>query len=134
MPRTLEVAIREAVGNRGLAVVVMPGDVALRPATSAPVLKLRGIVPSQPVVIPARAELECLAAVLNGATRITLLCGSGCAGAHDELLSLGERFKAPMVHALRGKEHVEWDNPMIYRSTSSSRICRRATRRSTTRF
>ncbi len=27
------------------------------------------------------------------------------------MLALGERLKAPMVHALRGKEHVEWDNP-----------------------
>jgi pyruvate dehydrogenase (quinone) len=42
---------------------------------------------------------------------VTILCGSGCQGAHDELLALGERLKAPMVHALRGKEHVEWDNP-----------------------
>ena len=42
---------------------------------------------------------------------MTLLCGSGCEGAHDELLALGERLKAPMVHALRGKEHVEWENP-----------------------
>jgi len=42
---------------------------------------------------------------------VTILCGSGCQGAHDELLALGERLIAPMVHALRGKEHVEWDNP-----------------------
>ena len=42
---------------------------------------------------------------------MTILCGSGCQGAHDELLALGERLKAPMVHAMRGKEHVEWDNP-----------------------
>src|ERR1700758_765527 len=45
------------------------------------------------------------------AGRGTILCGSGCVGAHAELLALGERLKAPMVHALRGKEHVEWDNP-----------------------
>ena len=44
-------------------------------------------------------------------SRVTILCGSGCQGAHAELLALGERLKAPMVHALRGKEHVEWDNP-----------------------
>ncbi len=49
--------------------------------------------------------------MLNGRSRVTLLCGSGCQGAHAELLALGERIKAPMVHALRGKEHVEWDNP-----------------------
>ena len=60
---------------------------------------------------PAKQDLERLAALLNGEARVTILCGSGCAGAHDELLALGERLKAPMVHALRGKEHVEWDNP-----------------------
>ena len=60
---------------------------------------------------PARKDLERLAALLNGQRRVTLLCGSGCAGAHDALLALGERLKAPMVHAMRGKEHVEWDNP-----------------------
>jgi pyruvate dehydrogenase (quinone) len=49
--------------------------------------------------------------MLNRASRITLLCGSGCAGAHDELIALGEKLKSPMVHAFRGKEHVEWDNP-----------------------
>jgi pyruvate dehydrogenase (quinone) len=63
------------------------------------------------VVVPPRQDLERLAALLNGESRVTILCGSGCPGAHDELLALGQRLKAPMVHALRGKEHVEWDNP-----------------------
>jgi pyruvate dehydrogenase (quinone) len=49
--------------------------------------------------------------MLNGERRVTILCGSGCQGAHAELLALGARLKAPMVHALRGKEHVEWENP-----------------------
>jgi pyruvate dehydrogenase (quinone) len=62
-------------------------------------------------VTPAAADLERLAALLNGDGRITILCGSGCAGAHDELLAIAERLKAPIVHALRGKEYVEWDNP-----------------------
>jgi pyruvate dehydrogenase (quinone) len=61
--------------------------------------------------MPERSDLAGLAALLNGNSRVTILCGSGCAGAHNELLELGERLKAPMVHALRGKEHVEWDNP-----------------------
>jgi pyruvate dehydrogenase (quinone) len=63
------------------------------------------------VTLPARADLERLAALLNGDVRVTILCGAGCAGAHAELLALGERLKAPMVHAMRGKEHVEWENP-----------------------
>jgi pyruvate dehydrogenase (quinone) len=63
------------------------------------------------VVVPQRAHLQSLADLLNGASRISVLCGSGCAGAHDQLLGLGAKLKAPMVHALKGKEHVEWDNP-----------------------
>jgi pyruvate dehydrogenase (quinone) len=111
MPRTLEIAIREAVGKRGASVVVMPGDVALQAASDTPPAKVEGLLPALPVVAPARTDLDRLAALLNSGSRITILCGSGCQGAHDELLALGERLKAPMVHALRGKEHVEWENP-----------------------
>ena len=110
MPRVLEVAIREAVGKRGVSVVVIPGDVALQAAADAPV-KADGLLPRTPIVMPSRADLDQLAALLNAEDSITILCGSGCQGAHDELLALGERLKTPMVHALRGKEHVEWDNP-----------------------
>ena len=112
MPRVLATAIREAVGKRGVSVVVIPGDVALQPASNAPPPKAEGLLPLPPIVTPSRPDLDRLAALLNGEdARITILCGSGCQGAHDELLALGERLKAPMVHALRGKEHVEWDNP-----------------------
>jgi pyruvate dehydrogenase (quinone) len=111
MPRALEVAIREAVGRRGVSVLVLPGDVALRPASAAPPAKVDGLLPAAPVVTPVRRDLDRLAALLNGDSAVTILCGSGCAGAHDELLALGQRLQAPMVHALRGKEHVEWQNP-----------------------
>ena len=111
MPQALKVAIREAVGKRGVSVVVIPGDVALQPASGAAPVKAEGLLPPAPVVAPARRDLERLAALLNGGGRVTILCGSGCQGAHDELLALGERLKAPMVHTMRGKEHVEWENP-----------------------
>jgi pyruvate dehydrogenase (quinone) len=111
MPRTLEIAIREAVGKRGVSVVVIPGDVALQTASEAPVPNPAGLVLAQPIVTPSPEDLERLAALLNGDGRVTLLCGSGCQGAHQELLAVGERLQAPMVHALRGKEHVEWENP-----------------------
>jgi len=112
MPRVLDVAIHEAVGKRGVSVVVIPGDVTLQPASNAPSLKAEGLLPLAPVVTPDRLDLDRLAALLNREDdRITILCGSGCQGAHKELIALGERLKAPMVHALRGKEHVEWENP-----------------------
>jgi pyruvate dehydrogenase (quinone) len=111
MPRVLEMAIRHAVSQRGVAVVVIPGDVALRAAAEAPAPKPGGLVPTRPVTVPTQAAIEELAAWLNKAGKTTLLCGSGCAGAHSQLLALAEALKAPIVHALRGKEHVEWENP-----------------------
>jgi pyruvate dehydrogenase (quinone) len=111
MPRTLEIAIREAVTKRGVSVVVLPGDVALQPAESTAEPKVEGLLPARPIVTPSGRDLRRLASVLSGEARVTMLCGSGCQGAHEELLAVAERLKAPMVHTMRGKEHVEWENP-----------------------
>ncbi|GAN77711.1 ubiquinone-dependent pyruvate dehydrogenase [Acidisphaera rubrifaciens] len=111
MPRALETAIRHATTHRAVAVLVIPGDVALRQAIPAPPAKPGGLLPAPPVVVPDDPSLDRLAALLNQGGRTTLLCGSGCAGAHAEVLALAEALKAPIVHALKGKEHVEWDNP-----------------------
>jgi len=99
MPRILEIAIRQAVGNRGVSVVVIPGDVALQPALDAPVPKAEGLLPGRAVAMPTRADVDRLAALLNGDGRVTMLCGSGCQGAHDQVLALADRLKAPIVHA-----------------------------------
>jgi pyruvate dehydrogenase (quinone) len=109
MPRTLEVAMHEAVAKRGVSVVVMPGDVALQQASDAP--KSADFLLHPPVSTPAERDLDRLAALLNHGNRVTMLCGSGCQGAHDQIVALAEQLKAPIVHALKGKEHVEWDNP-----------------------
>jgi pyruvate dehydrogenase (quinone) len=90
---------------------VIPGDVALKPAPDRPVSAATGLLPPAPVVRPAEAELQALADLLNGAERVTLFCGRGCAGAHAPLMQLAEALKSPIVHALGGKEHVEYDNP-----------------------
>jgi pyruvate dehydrogenase (quinone) len=111
MPRVLEVAIREALGKRGVSILVIPGDVALQPAAAASAPKARSLQPPSPIVTPSQRELDELARLLDAKSRVTILCGSGCAGAHSELIALAERLKAPIVHAMRGKEHVEWDNP-----------------------
>jgi len=101
-------AIRVAVAKRGVAVVVIPGDVALRPAVgNAP----QWVLPAAPVLRPADTEVTRLATLLNDASRVTLLCGAGCAGAHAQVIEVAGRLKAPIVHALRGKEHIEHENP-----------------------
>ena len=111
MPRSLEIAIREAVGKRGVSVIVIPGDVALQAAFDAPTPTSIDLLPSTPTVLPKADDIAELAELLNGADRVTLLCGSGCEGAHDQVVALAGKLKSPIVHALRGKEHVEWDNP-----------------------
>ena len=111
MPRALEIAMRAAVGQRGVAVIVISGDTALKEAVEAPAPRIDSLFPGPSLVRPGDGELDRLANLLNASSRVTLLCGSGCAGAHEALLALGAKLKSPMVHALRGKEHVEWDNP-----------------------
>ncbi|WP_018042972.1 ubiquinone-dependent pyruvate dehydrogenase [Methylobacterium sp. 88A] len=111
LPFVLENAIRAAVGERGVAVVIIPGDVALKDAPARAIAPNAGLLPTKPVIRPADAELDALAELLDGSSQITLLCGRGCAGAHAELLQLAEALKSPIVHALGGKEYVEYDNP-----------------------
>lgn len=108
LPQILLRAMRVAVAEKGVAVVVIPGNVALGPLDEE---TPAWMLPSPPIVRPNDDELHKLAALLNDGRRVTLFCGAGCAGAHDELVALAGKLKAPIVHALRGKEHVEYDNP-----------------------
>jgi pyruvate dehydrogenase (quinone) len=108
MPRVLEIAIQTALTRRGVSVIALPGDVALRDAVDDhPRLHFPEPKPS---VCPSDDEIVALAKVLNGAKKITILGGAGCAGAHTELIELAGRRKAPIVHAMRGKEFIEYDN------------------------
>jgi pyruvate dehydrogenase (quinone) len=108
-PRVLETAMRTAVGRGGVSVVVVPGDVALKPAPDG--AAIRWSASPTRAVVPAQHELDRVVELLDGSEAIAFLCGSGCAGAHDEVVALADKLAAPIVHALRGKEHVEWDNP-----------------------
>src|ERR1700719_1092551 len=109
MPRVLEIAMQAAIARRGVSVIALPGDIALRDAVEKqPRLNFP---PPKPTVCPADDEIEALAKVLNDSEKITILAGAGCAGAHAELIALAGKLNAPIVHALRGKEFIEYDNP-----------------------
>ncbi len=109
MPRVLEIAMQTAISRRGVAVVVIPGNVAMREAVN---LTPRLQFPEpQPTVRPSDEELIRLSSVLNQSRKVTILGGAGCAGAHNELVKVAGLLKAPIVHALRGKEFIEYDNP-----------------------
>src|SRR5467141_926098 len=109
MPRVLEIAMQTALSRRGVAVVVLPGDIALREAVEqGPRLHFPE---PKPNVCLSEEEIKVLAEVLNEAKKITIMGGAGCAGAHAELVELAGRLNAPIVHAMRGKEFIEYDNP-----------------------
>jgi pyruvate dehydrogenase (quinone) len=101
MPRVLEIAMQTAISRRGVAVIALPGDVALRDAVEREP-RLRFGVP-QPIVCPSEDEINTLADLLNRSKRITILGGAGCAGAHAELIELAGKLQAPIVHAMRGE-------------------------------
>ena len=109
MPELLHRAMRTAIGKSGVAVLVVPGDVSLlampkgTPTRFAPV--------AVPRLVPDPGEVAKLGTLLNASKTVTMLCGSGCAGAHDEVIALADALQAPIVHAFRGKEYLEWDNP-----------------------
>jgi pyruvate dehydrogenase (quinone) len=109
IPRVLEIAMRTAISLRGVAIVILPGDIALQESVSN-----RPFIPfEQPkaTVCPSNEEIAKLAEVLNSAQKVTILGGAGCAGAHSELVEVAGLLHAPIVHAMRGKEFIEYDNP-----------------------
>src|SRR5687767_8317666 len=108
LPRILEKAIRIAVAERGVAVVVIPGDIALK---TTDVKAPTWLAPKPPVVRPSDPDLDALAGLLNAGKKIAMMSGAGCAGAHAQVTELARVLGAPIVHSLRGKEHVEYDNP-----------------------
>jgi pyruvate dehydrogenase (quinone) len=109
VPRIVAIAMRTAIARRGVSVLVATGDVLLGEC-SAPVECVSCTDPS-PILQPPRDDLEHAAKILNDSRRVTILAGAGCANAHDELMQIAGALKAPVVHAMRGKEYIEYDNP-----------------------
>lgn len=109
MPRVLQIAMQHAIGQNGVAVISLSGDVAMEKMENEELD--HPLFVSRPAIRPADEELQKLAQFINEAKKVTLLCGAGCRDAHDELLALAGKIKSPIVHALRGKEHVQYDNP-----------------------
>jgi pyruvate dehydrogenase (quinone) len=109
VPRVIEIAIQSALANQGVAVVAIPGDVALRQARYRK--PSASIKPCRPELSPSEDEIKELGELLNRGEAVTILGGAGCAGAHAELMQLAGKLKSPIVSALRGREYIQYDNP-----------------------
>ncbi len=109
LPRLLEVAMQTALSRQGVAVLVVPGEVFLADAPRGSAS--REIIAAPPARLPAEEQVRAAAAALEQADRVTILAGAGCRGARDKVIALADVLRAPVVHTLRSKEHVEADNP-----------------------
>ena len=101
-------ACQAALTRRGVAVLIVPVDVAEADAADELPYSLHV---NLPVIRPSDADLEEIAGLLAAGTNITIYAGSGCRGAHDEVVQLAARLAAPVAHTSRGKDVLEYDNP-----------------------
>ncbi|POX61763.1 ubiquinone-dependent pyruvate dehydrogenase [Streptomyces sp. Ru62] len=109
MPRVVQTAIQHAVGRRGVSVVALSGDTAAEDSPDAsPELAMPLDLPA---IRPSDQEIARLTELVDGAERVMVFCGRGVAGAHAEVMEFAAKVKAPVGHALRGKEHIQYDNP-----------------------
>jgi pyruvate dehydrogenase (quinone) len=109
IPRVLEIAMRTAVSLRGVSIIVLPGELALQDAISS--RQFISFEQPKTMICPSKEEIAKLVEVLNSAQKVTILGGAGCAGAHLEMVQVAGLLQAPIVHAMRGKEFIEYDNP-----------------------
>src|SRR5579859_4098868 len=101
-------ACQAALTRRGVAVLIVPVDIADSDAADELPFSLHF---KPPVIRPSDADLDEVARLLAAGTNITIYAGSGCQGAHDEVVELAARLQAPLAHTSRGKDALEYDNP-----------------------
>lgn len=109
VPRLLEIAIQTALAQSGVAVIILPGDVALLEVEQA--APRMHVSYARPAICASETDVAAAARLLNDAVKVTILGGAGCRGAHSEVIATADALGAPVVHAMRGKEFIEYDNP-----------------------
>ncbi len=109
MPRMARIAIQRALGRTGVAVLVLPGDVAHQRAAHPTGSAIPPI--GNGTLLPPDDQVQALADRLNAAQTVTLFCGAGVRGAHAEVMELAAKTNSPIGHTLRGKEWIQYDNP-----------------------
>jgi pyruvate dehydrogenase (quinone) len=107
--RVMHIAMQHAIGKSGVAVIALPGDIAGAELPAA--AGSRSLVTKRPSIRPSDKDLARLADLINSAKKVALFCGIGCENAHDEVVALAEKIKAPVGHSYRGKPFIEYDNP-----------------------
>src|SRR5260370_28036199 len=87
-------ACQAALTKRGVAVLVVPADIANAAAHDEPPYTVHT---RRPLIRPNETDLDAIAAILNKSDAITIYAGAGCAGAHHEVVAAAGRRKAPLA-------------------------------------
>ena len=109
MPRISELALQAAILERGVGMVIVPGDVAAQTVDHE--MLRHPILTDRPVSRPTDAALAKAVELVSRAQKIVIHGGEGTRQARDEVLRLSEALKAPVSFAYRGKDVLEVDNP-----------------------
>ncbi len=109
MPRISELALQAAILERGVGMIILPGDIAAM-TVEHPMLA-HPILTDRPVSRPTDAALDRAAELLNDAKKIAIHGGEGTRAARSEVLAFSDALKAPVSFAYRGKDVLEADNP-----------------------
>ncbi|MBV1892615.1 MAG: ubiquinone-dependent pyruvate dehydrogenase [Ilumatobacteraceae bacterium] len=109
MPRISELALQAAILERGVGMVIVPGDVAALKVDDE--LVQRPIITQRPLIRPADVDLDQAASLISDAKRIAIFGGEGTRAARAEVLELATKLNAPVGFAYRGKDVLEADNP-----------------------
>ncbi len=101
-------AILTALLEKGPTVISLPGNVA---SADVEVGSTQITIPATPLLCPTDADMNRLVEMIDDAKTVAIFGGDGCRYAHDEVIELAKRLKAPVGYAFRGKQWLEHDNP-----------------------
>jgi pyruvate dehydrogenase (quinone) len=108
-PAVIHQAIAAAYAGHGVAHLTVPQDVFEAKAdggvSSVATLKPR------PEIVPGAADVDDIARRIVAAGSVVIMCGAGCHGATEELRALSDRLKAPLIHSVKGKDIMPYDDP-----------------------
>ncbi|MDR6945209.1 thiamine pyrophosphate-dependent enzyme [Mucilaginibacter pocheonensis] len=109
LPRMLQAGIQSALHQKGVAVIGLPGDVTSMDAEeiNTSTQNYRPV----PVIKPSDDDLKQLARLIDQHHKITIFCGIGAAGAHDQVVELSQKLQATVAYSFRAKMDIQYNNP-----------------------
>ncbi len=108
-PSVFHQAIAAAYAGRGVAHLTLPQDVLSAKADGS-VSSLATLKPL-PELAAGEADIADIARRIDQAGSIVIMCGAGCRGAAEELRGLSDLLKAPLIHSVKGKDIMAYDDP-----------------------